>query len=156
MAIDLASKGSGSTYVYGYCDATYRDGWGRDETVNFVKNSKYIHKYILSFPNYKSYFLALALAMSRDGSSGGVIRMCVVAVVDVAECYFGADWGEGETARRGSRTAVGDGPFEGDGTSLHFSPPSVLQSPLFRKSLPYVSKHACISTVRILPSRPAL
>ena len=31
--------GSGSTYVYGYCDATYREGWGRDETVNFVKNS---------------------------------------------------------------------------------------------------------------------
>lgn len=32
--------GSGSTYVYGYCDATYRDGWGKDETVEFVKNSK--------------------------------------------------------------------------------------------------------------------
>lgn len=32
-------SGSGSTYVYGYCDATYQDGWGRDETVNFVKNS---------------------------------------------------------------------------------------------------------------------
>lgn len=31
--------GSGSTYVYGYCDATYQEGWGRDETVNFVKNS---------------------------------------------------------------------------------------------------------------------
>lgn len=31
--------GSGSTYVYGYCDATYREGWGRDETVEFVKNS---------------------------------------------------------------------------------------------------------------------
>ncbi|KIY49510.1 20S proteasome subunit [Fistulina hepatica ATCC 64428] len=54
-----AIGGSGSTYVYGYCDATYRDGWGRDETVEFVKNT-------------------LALAMSRDGSSGGVIRMCVI------------------------------------------------------------------------------
>jgi hypothetical protein len=32
-------QGSGSTYVYGYCDATYQEGWGRDETVNFVKNS---------------------------------------------------------------------------------------------------------------------
>lgn len=31
--------GSGSTYVYGYCDATYQEGWGRDETVEFVKNS---------------------------------------------------------------------------------------------------------------------
>ncbi|EMD40646.1 20S proteasome subunit [Gelatoporia subvermispora B] len=54
-----AIGGSGSTYVYGYCDATYQDGWGRDETINFVKNT-------------------LALAMSRDGSSGGVIRMCVI------------------------------------------------------------------------------
>ncbi|KAI4520968.1 nucleophile aminohydrolase [Schizophyllum commune] len=54
-----AIGGSGSTYVYGYCDATYQEGWGRDETVNFVKNT-------------------LALAMSRDGSSGGVIRMCVI------------------------------------------------------------------------------
>ena len=32
--------GSGSTYVYGYCDATYQDGWGKDETIEFVKNSK--------------------------------------------------------------------------------------------------------------------
>ena len=31
--------GSGSTYVYGYCDATYQDGWGKDETIEFVKNS---------------------------------------------------------------------------------------------------------------------
>lgn len=36
-----AIGGSGSTYVYGYCDATYRDGWGRDETVQFVKNSEH-------------------------------------------------------------------------------------------------------------------
>ena len=35
-----AIGGSGSTYVYGYCDATYKDGWGRDETIQFVKNSE--------------------------------------------------------------------------------------------------------------------
>ena len=34
-----AIGGSGSTYVYGYCDATYREGWDRDQTVEFVKNS---------------------------------------------------------------------------------------------------------------------
>jgi 20S proteasome subunit beta 1 len=55
----LLTPGSGSTYVYGYCDATYQEGWGEDETVTFVKNT-------------------LALAMSRDGSSGGCIRMCVI------------------------------------------------------------------------------
>ncbi|TIA82343.1 hypothetical protein E3P92_03192 [Wallemia ichthyophaga] len=54
-----AIGGSGSTYVYGYCDATYKDGMNKDETVHFVKNT-------------------LALAMSRDGSSGGTIRMCVI------------------------------------------------------------------------------
>ena len=37
---DALKIGSGSTYVYGFCDATYRDGWGREKTVEFVKNSK--------------------------------------------------------------------------------------------------------------------
>jgi len=63
-----AIGGSGSTYVYGYCDATYKDGWGREETVNFVKNT-------------------LALAMSRDGSSGGVIRMCVITESGVERLF---------------------------------------------------------------------
>ncbi|EIM88532.1 N-terminal nucleophile aminohydrolase [Stereum hirsutum FP-91666 SS1] len=54
-----AIGGSGSTYVYGYCDATYQEGWGKDETIKWVKNT-------------------LALAMSRDGSSGGCIRMAVI------------------------------------------------------------------------------
>lgn len=33
--------GSGSTYIYGYCDATFREDWGRDETVEFVRNGAY-------------------------------------------------------------------------------------------------------------------
>lgn len=71
-----AIGGSGSTYVYGYCDATYQDGWGKDETIEFVKNSacmKLNHK-----SHYAKYHVALSLAMARDGSSGGVIRMCVI------------------------------------------------------------------------------
>ncbi|KAG6855009.1 Proteasome subunit beta type-6 [Blastosporella zonata] len=67
-----AIGGSGSTYVYGYCDATYREGWGRDETVNFVKNT-------------------LALAMARDGSSGGVIRMCVITEDKVERLFVPGD-----------------------------------------------------------------
>jgi len=54
-----AIGGSGSTYIYGFCDSTFREGWGKEETIDFVRN-------------------ALALAMSRDGSSGGVIRMAVI------------------------------------------------------------------------------
>ncbi|KND03126.1 proteasome core particle subunit beta 1 [Spizellomyces punctatus DAOM BR117] len=51
--------GSGSTYIYGYCDAAYREGMDRDEAIDFTKK-------------------AIALAMSRDGSSGGVIRLAVI------------------------------------------------------------------------------
>ncbi|KAK4510415.1 uncharacterized protein ATC70_004845 [Mucor velutinosus] len=55
----FAIGGSGSTYIYGYCDANYRDDMAREECETFVKNS-------------------LSLAMSRDGSSGGVIRLAVI------------------------------------------------------------------------------
>lgn len=67
-----AIGGSGSTYVYGYCDATYQDGWGQDETIEFVKNT-------------------LALAMARDGSSGGVIRMCVITEDGVERLFVPGD-----------------------------------------------------------------
>jgi 20S proteasome alpha/beta subunit len=36
----LISIGSGSTYVYGYCDATYKDDFTEEQTVEFVKNSQ--------------------------------------------------------------------------------------------------------------------
>jgi len=52
-------SGSGSSYIYGYCDATYRTGWNEQQTLEFVRNS-------------------VALAMARDGSSGGTIRMVVI------------------------------------------------------------------------------
>jgi 20S proteasome subunit beta 1 len=34
----FAIGGSGSTYIYGYCDATYRDGMNQEECIEFVKN----------------------------------------------------------------------------------------------------------------------
>jgi 20S proteasome subunit beta 1 len=55
----LAFSGSGSTYIYGYCDAHFKENMSRDECIQFVKN-------------------ALSLAMARDGSSGGVIRLAVI------------------------------------------------------------------------------
>ncbi|KAF8665593.1 hypothetical protein AX16_000050 [Volvariella volvacea WC 439] len=67
-----AIGGSGSTYVYGYCDATYKEGWGQGETVEFVKNT-------------------LSLAMARDGSSGGVIRMCVITEGGVERLFVPGD-----------------------------------------------------------------
>lgn len=67
-----AIGGSGSTYIYGYCDATFQEGWGKEETVDFVRN-------------------ALALAMSRDGSSGGTIRLAIIEEGGVERIFVPGD-----------------------------------------------------------------
>ena len=51
----FAIGGSGSTYIYGFCDAYYRPGMNQQQCEEFVTK-------------------ALCHAMARDGSSGGVIR----------------------------------------------------------------------------------
>jgi 20S proteasome subunit beta 1 len=51
--------GSGSTYIYGFCDAHFRKGMSRIECEKFVTQ-------------------ALSLAMARDGSSGGVVRLAII------------------------------------------------------------------------------
>ncbi|KAJ2162922.1 Proteasome subunit beta type-1 [Coemansia sp. RSA 552] len=51
--------GSGSIFIYGYCDKMFRPNMSREECIEFVKNS-------------------VSLAMTRDGSSGGVIRLAVI------------------------------------------------------------------------------
>lgn len=91
-SISILCSGSGSTYVYGYCDATYQEGWGKDETVNFVKNSKcYIYLSDISTLLNITFLVALALAMSRDGSSGGCIRMCVITEDGVERKFIPGD-----------------------------------------------------------------
>ncbi|KAF3356109.1 Cytosolic Fe-S cluster assembly factor CFD1 [Verticillium dahliae VDG1] len=54
-----AIGGSGSTYIYGYCDANWQESMEEQEAVAFVKG-------------------ALREAIKWDGSSGGVIRMVVL------------------------------------------------------------------------------
>jgi len=56
--------GSGSTYIYGYCDTHYKEGMTKEECIQFVRNS-------------------LANAMARDGSSGGVIRTVVISAAGI-------------------------------------------------------------------------
>eukprot|EP00168_Porphyra_purpurea_P012495 TRINITY_DN329_c0_g2_i6.p3 TRINITY_DN329_c0_g2~~TRINITY_DN329_c0_g2_i6.p3 ORF type:complete len:144 (-),score=20.53 TRINITY_DN329_c0_g2_i6:169-600(-) len=68
----FAIGGSGSTYIYGYCDANYKEGMTKEECQAFVKN-------------------ALALAMSRDGSSGGVIRLVTVDKDGSDRKFFGGE-----------------------------------------------------------------
>lgn len=51
--------GSGSVYAMGYLDATYRQNMSKEECLEMVKK-------------------AVAMAIARDGSSGGCIRYAVV------------------------------------------------------------------------------
>ena len=55
VKMPYAIGGSGSAYIYGYCDANWREGMTREESLQFVR-------------------MAVAHAMSRDGSSGGNIN----------------------------------------------------------------------------------
>jgi 20S proteasome subunit beta 1 len=75
--------------VYGYCDATYQDGWNRDQTVEFVKNS--CARCFFSCVVVLISHPALSLAMARDGSSGGVIRMCVITEDGVERLFVPGD-----------------------------------------------------------------
>lgn len=69
--------GSGSSYVYGYVDANYKRGMSKEECVKFVTHSKCALETI-EFVLLFIILTALALAMSRDGSSGGVVRLGVI------------------------------------------------------------------------------
>ena len=53
---NYAMGGSGSGFIYGYVDANYREGMSFEEAKAFCIN-------------------AVSLAMKRDGSSGGIIRL---------------------------------------------------------------------------------
>uniref|UniRef100_A0A7S0J0L1 Proteasome subunit beta n=1 Tax=Calcidiscus leptoporus TaxID=127549 RepID=A0A7S0J0L1_9EUKA len=54
-----ATGGSGSTYIYGFCDAHYKPGMTKEQCEQFITN-------------------AICHAMARDCSSGGVIRLVII------------------------------------------------------------------------------
>lgn len=66
---DVAIGGSGSTYIYGFCDTNFRENMSEAEAIDFLKH-------------------AIALAMERDGSSGGVIRMAVLNDAGIERHFF--------------------------------------------------------------------
>ena len=41
--ITFSLKGSGSTYIYGYCDSAFKEQMTRDECVTFVQNCEYFN-----------------------------------------------------------------------------------------------------------------
>ncbi|KAF7642450.1 hypothetical protein LDENG_00257820 [Lucifuga dentata] len=56
----VAVGGSGSTYIYGFMDSNYRPGLSRQQCLDLTAS-------------------ALTLAMERDGSSGGVVRLATIS-----------------------------------------------------------------------------
>jgi len=65
---DWALGGSGSTFIWGYVDANYKKGMSKMECKEFIKS-------------------CVALAMYRDGSSGGVIRILDITEEGVERDY---------------------------------------------------------------------
>ena len=59
IARKFASGGSGSLFIYGYCDANFKENLSLEEAKKFAVN-------------------AVSLAMSRDSSSGGIIRIVTI------------------------------------------------------------------------------
>jgi len=55
----VAIGGSGSTYIYGFVDSAFKEKMSKQECIQFTKN-------------------AVTLAIQRDGSSGGVIRLATI------------------------------------------------------------------------------
>lgn len=65
--------GSGSAFIYGFCDENWKDGMTKEEAIKFAMKGLLYSNLTISLLN-----LAVALAMSRDNSSGGTIRLAVV------------------------------------------------------------------------------
>lgn len=70
--LDYVIAGSGSAFIYGWCDENFKLDMEKDETVLFVKT-------------------ALSEAIKWDGSSGGVIRMVILTKNGVERLIFYPD-----------------------------------------------------------------
>ena len=55
MRLPFTMSGSGSAFIYGWCDTNFKENMTKQEAVEFAKT-------------------AVTLAMHRDNSSGGIIR----------------------------------------------------------------------------------
>eukprot|EP00967_Tisochrysis_lutea_P135007 scaffold239057_cov32-Tisochrysis_lutea.AAC.2 len=91
---DYATGGSGSTYIYGFCDAFYKKDMTRAQCEEFVTKGECVSRALAALsclrarcgfgllPSLNSMLLrpsaGLCHAMARDGSSGGVIRLAII------------------------------------------------------------------------------
>ncbi|KAG7191311.1 Proteasome subunit beta type-1 [Scheffersomyces spartinae] len=69
---EYAIAGSGSTFIYGWCNENYKKDMEKEETILFIKT-------------------ALSEAIKWDGSSGGVIRMVILTKDGVERLIFYPD-----------------------------------------------------------------
>lgn len=72
VKVKVYATGSGSTYIQGLIDATFRDGMTRQETEAFVAKT-------------------ISHAMNRDGSSGGMLRLITITAAGVDETCIQGD-----------------------------------------------------------------
>ena len=61
--------GSGSTYIYGFVDSNYRPDMTEEEGLEFVRRGRF---------GWFDSCVAVQLAISRDGHSGGIVRTAVI------------------------------------------------------------------------------
>ena len=69
IKVDIAVGGSGSTFIQGFIDANYKKGKTKAEVKEFIKH-------------------AISLAMYRDGSSGGCVRIVDINRDGVEKEFF--------------------------------------------------------------------
>lgn len=69
VQVNWAVDGSGSSYIWGFCDAAYKDNMTQLEAEAFVAK-------------------AVTLAMSTDGSSGGCVRLVTVSAAGAARTFL--------------------------------------------------------------------
>lgn len=80
---NISIGGSGSSYLYGFMDSQYKDGMTQEECENLVLNGM-LKSFLLKLITYTYigaflfFCLAISLAIKRDGSSGGVVRLGVL------------------------------------------------------------------------------
>jgi 20S proteasome subunit beta 1 len=109
---DWAIGGSGSTYVYGFVDANYKKNMTKEECLEFTAKVNRCAESIVSprrvvrdmlcgscswlrlllcFCSLLPLCQAIALAMARDGSSGGVVRLASIDAKGVERHYIPGD-----------------------------------------------------------------
>ena len=70
----FAMSGSGSYVIHGFVDANFKENMTRQQAEDFVIKGNIINIIISNYYNYYNY-LACSLAMYKDNSSGGMIRL---------------------------------------------------------------------------------